>query len=112
MKVGIRDENKTIVSWMIEKKMIKENDAVAYRNCKGLAKGRNHEGGIKGRIHKGVERPRTHGFADWSDDTCMVCGDGRELIRCQKGPSTFHSSCMRMKILNQEIPKEEWLCHN
>ncbi|KAK1564676.1 hypothetical protein Q3G72_008638 [Acer saccharum] len=45
-----------------------------------------------------VECPRTRGSADWSDDACMVYGDGGELICCQKCASTFHYSCMHMKF--------------
>ncbi|KAJ8956226.1 hypothetical protein NQ318_014957 [Aromia moschata] len=45
-------------------------------------------------------------------DSCDACGEGGDLICCDKCPSSFHLGCHDPPLEEQDIPHGEWLCHS
>ncbi|KAK3014650.1 hypothetical protein RJ639_008718 [Escallonia herrerae] len=50
-------------------------------------------------------RKENHSLSD-ADSVCSVCCDGGELLLCDKCPSAFHKTCLRL----QEVPAGSWFC--
>lgn len=45
-------------------------------------------------------------------DFCDACGEGGDLICCDKCPSSFHLGCHDPPLNFNDIPKGDWLCHS
>ncbi|XP_030754921.1 PHD finger protein 12 [Sitophilus oryzae] len=45
-------------------------------------------------------------------DSCDACGEGGDLICCDKCPSSFHLGCHDPPLDFKDIPQGEWLCHS
>ncbi|RZC40543.1 PHD finger protein 12 [Asbolus verrucosus] len=45
-------------------------------------------------------------------DSCDACGEGGDLICCDKCPSSFHLQCHDPPLEEKDIPTGEWLCHS
>ncbi|XP_045468842.1 PHD finger protein 12 [Harmonia axyridis] len=45
-------------------------------------------------------------------DNCDACGEGGDLICCDKCPSSFHLQCHDPPLESTDIPNGEWLCHS
>ncbi|KAL3271561.1 hypothetical protein HHI36_022036 [Cryptolaemus montrouzieri] len=45
-------------------------------------------------------------------DNCDACGEGGDLICCDKCPSSFHLQCHDPPLERNDIPMGEWLCHS
>ncbi|GJQ79748.1 hypothetical protein Trydic_g23225 [Trypoxylus dichotomus] len=45
-------------------------------------------------------------------DSCDACGEGGDLICCDKCPSSFHLQCHDPPLEDTDIPLGEWICHS
>ncbi|XP_076253817.1 uncharacterized protein LOC143192376 isoform X2 [Rhynchophorus ferrugineus] len=45
-------------------------------------------------------------------DSCDACGEGGDLICCDKCPSSFHLGCHDPPLDFKDIPQGDWLCHS
>ncbi|XP_017781995.1 PREDICTED: PHD finger protein 12 [Nicrophorus vespilloides] len=45
-------------------------------------------------------------------DLCDSCGEGGDLICCDKCPFSFHLQCHNPPLEEHDIPEGEWLCHS
>nr|CAD7266830.1 unnamed protein product [Timema shepardi] len=54
-------------------------------------------------------RPRGRGH---NHDSCDACGEGGDLLCCDKCPASFHLLCHDPPLEEGDIPAGEWLCHS
>ncbi|XP_069683986.1 PHD finger protein 12 [Periplaneta americana] len=45
-------------------------------------------------------------------DSCDSCGEGGDLLCCDKCPASFHLQCHDPPLDETDIPMGEWLCHS
>nr|XP_029719204.1 PHD finger protein 12-like [Aedes albopictus] len=46
-----------------------------------------------------------------NNDTCDACGEGGDLICCDRCPSSFHLGCHDPPLEETDIPNGLWICH-
>lgn len=46
-----------------------------------------------------------------NNDTCDACGEGGDLICCDRCPSSFHLGCHDPPLEESDIPNGLWICH-
>ncbi|XP_021705145.1 LOW QUALITY PROTEIN: PHD finger protein 12 [Aedes aegypti] len=46
-----------------------------------------------------------------NNDTCDACGEGGDLICCDRCPSSFHLGCHDPPLDETDIPNGLWICH-
>ncbi|KAG8227865.1 hypothetical protein J437_LFUL008658 [Ladona fulva] len=44
-------------------------------------------------------------------DFCDACGEGGDLLCCDRCPASFHLQCHDPPLEKEDIPAGEWLCH-
>ncbi|XP_072392696.1 PHD finger protein 12 [Diabrotica undecimpunctata] len=68
----------------------------------------NGENGSKKPDHPYYKRPgKGH-----NHDSCDACGEGGDLICCDKCPYSFHFGCHDPPLEEKDIPMGEWLCQS
>ncbi|CAG9862625.1 unnamed protein product [Phyllotreta striolata] len=75
-----------------------------------IAPPRNEDGNEKNKKpeHPYYKRPgKGH-----NHDTCDACGEGGDLICCDKCPYSFHFGCHDPPLEEKDIPRGEWLCQS
>ncbi|OVA02721.1 GNAT domain [Macleaya cordata] len=61
---------------------------------------------LKGFRSKPLKRIKRNNLPDKSDDICLVCHYGGNLLLCDQCPSSFHLSCLGLK----DLPEGNWSC--
>lgn len=72
-----------------------EETKVSLLSCQIEAWNR-HSVPARSGYHHVVRRPRVK---DNSDDSCVICADGGDLICCDNCPSTYHLKCLGFKVI-------------
>ncbi|PFX31127.1 PHD finger protein 12 [Stylophora pistillata] len=62
------------------------------------------------RIKKGDKEARKQGRAV-NNDNCDSCGEGGDLLCCERCPCAFHLTCCDPPLEEDDIPDGEWLCN-
>ena len=47
-----------------------------------------------------------------NNDKCDSCGEGGDLLCCDRCPASFHLGCHDPPIPEEDIPSGDWICHN
>lgn len=62
------------------------------------------------RMKKGDKEARKQGRAV-NNDNCDSCGEGGDLLCCDRCPCAFHLTCCDPPLEEDDIPDGEWLCN-